>query len=215
MIVAKKRSTWFKTGRYETCCGRAADEMCGTFNLKIIYTYESEVGVGPDPRRFCRSWFWTHVLRVPDVMSSVTRMVHFWLFSVDFQESKNRTMFGCCRPFSISTSSQNRWRSTLFRRWVWWGSRWYINIDASATELIKKLRVDCVDWGKPPPWRTLSPHTVCNNTQLMICWQDNTQTSHITAEHDGKSASWSHARAHTHTPLFVCFWRLWCLFLVC
>lgn len=50
----------------------------------------------------------THVLSVPEVMSSVTRMMHLWPFIVDFQESWKRTMFGCCRPFSISTSSLKR-----------------------------------------------------------------------------------------------------------
>lgn len=63
-------------------------------------------------------WFGTHVFRVPDVMSSVTRTVHLLPLTVDFQESKNLTMLGCCRVFNISTSSLNRWRSTLFRRWV-------------------------------------------------------------------------------------------------
>lgn len=55
----------------------------------------------------------THVLSVPEVMSSVTRMMHLWPFTVDFQESWKRTMFGCCRPFSISTSSLKRCRSAL------------------------------------------------------------------------------------------------------
>lgn len=55
----------------------------------------------------------THVLSVPEVMSSVTRMMHLWPFTVDFQESWKRTMLGCCRPFSISTSSLNRCRSAL------------------------------------------------------------------------------------------------------
>lgn len=55
----------------------------------------------------------THVFSVPEVMSSVTRMMHLWPFTVDFQESWKRTMFGCCRPFSISTSSLKRCRSAL------------------------------------------------------------------------------------------------------
>lgn len=55
----------------------------------------------------------THVLSVPEVMSSVTRMMHLWPFTVDFQESWKRTMFGCCRHFSISTSSLKRCRSAL------------------------------------------------------------------------------------------------------
>lgn len=54
-----------------------------------------------------------HVLSVPDVMSSVTRMMHLWPFTVDFQESWKRTMLGCCRHFSISTSSLKRCRSAL------------------------------------------------------------------------------------------------------
>lgn len=56
---------------------------------------------------------WTHVLRVPDVISSVTSMMHLWPFTVDFHESWKRTMFGCCSPFSISTSSLKRCRSAL------------------------------------------------------------------------------------------------------
>lgn len=55
----------------------------------------------------------THVFSVPEVMSSVTRMMHLWPFTVDFQESWKRTMFGCCSPFSISTSSLKRCRSAL------------------------------------------------------------------------------------------------------
>lgn len=55
----------------------------------------------------------THVFSVPDVMSSVTRMMHLRPFTVDFQESWKRTMFGCCSPFSISTSSLKRCLSAL------------------------------------------------------------------------------------------------------
>lgn len=54
-------------------------------------------------------------------MSSVTRMMHLWPFTVDFQESWKRTMFGCCRPFSISTSSLKRCRSALVSLRVWSG----------------------------------------------------------------------------------------------
>lgn len=61
----------------------------------------------------------THVFSVPDVMSSVTRMMHLWPFTVDFQESWKRTMFGCCRPFSISTSSLKRCLSALVSLRVW------------------------------------------------------------------------------------------------
>lgn len=55
----------------------------------------------------------THVFSVPDVMSSVTRMMHLRPFTVDFQESWKRTMFGCWSPFSISTSSLKRCRSAF------------------------------------------------------------------------------------------------------
>ena len=55
----------------------------------------------------------TNVLRVPEVMSSVTSRMHLCPFTVDFQESWKRTMLGCWSPFSISTSSLNRCRSAL------------------------------------------------------------------------------------------------------
>lgn len=51
----------------------------------------------------------THVFRVPEVISSVTKMTLFLsLFgSLVSHESWNFTIFGCCNCFSISASSLN------------------------------------------------------------------------------------------------------------
>ena len=58
---------------------------------------------------------YTYVFRVPEVISSVTKITLFLsLFPILVsQESWNFTIFGCCNCFSISASSLNLARSAF------------------------------------------------------------------------------------------------------
>ena len=62
----------------------------------------------------------THLLRVPDVMSSVTRIKTLSFFSglcpADSHESYNLRMLGCWRVFKMATSSLKRACSALLYR---------------------------------------------------------------------------------------------------
>lgn len=96
-------------------------------------------------------------------------------------------MLGCCRAFSISTSSLKRWRSALFRRWVCYDmNTWTFPFIRSSVN--SEIRV---------PMRRLWHSFAVKDAEPSYTNRSadrTTYTSHIAAEHDGKPAP------NTHMP---------------